>query len=63
MVDQKTQKAVTQARSVQSTGTSMLAEAKDLLADVKYLAGGPKPSQYDLIRGRFLPCFIESAAD
>jgi hypothetical protein len=63
MVDQKTQKAVNQARSVQSTGTGMLMEAKDLLADVKYLAGGPKPTTYQLLRGRFLPCFIESASE
>jgi hypothetical protein len=63
MLDQQTQKAVTQARSVQSTGTAMLADAKDLLSDVKYLAGGPKPTTYQLLRSRFLPCFIESASE
>lgn len=63
MQDQKTQQAVTQARSVQSTGTSMLMEAKDMMVDVKYLAGGPKPSTYDMMMNRVLPCFINSATE
>jgi hypothetical protein len=62
-LDQKSQKAVNDARSVQSAGAGMLMEAKDLLTDVKYLAGGPRPTKYQLMKARFLPCFIESASE
>lgn len=62
-LDAETQKSVDQAKSVKSTGSSMLLEARDLLADVEYLAGGPRPSEYELMVDRFKPCFIGSSEE